>query len=74
MKIIDKFPMKGRGTGIVIDGDGDRPVAGHRLRRTADGREWRIDAVESTISNGSVALCIVGDPPSVGDDVMICEQ
>ena len=70
MKIIDEFPMKPR-----TESSSTATKIGRgrtRLRRTADGREWRIDAVESTISNGSVALCMWETRPSVGDDVMIC--
>jgi hypothetical protein len=74
MKILDRFPLRDRGTVIVVAIHGVRPVVGDRLRRRTDRREWRIEAVESVrTTSGSVALCIVGDPPSIGDDVVICE-
>jgi hypothetical protein len=74
MKILDRFPMRDRGTGIVVAVDGAQPVAGDRVRRTTDGCEWEIEAVESARTvDGSLALCIVGDPPAIGDDLVICE-
>jgi hypothetical protein len=74
MKILDRFPMKGRGTGIVVSLDGVQPTVGQRLRRASDGREWRIESVESRApSSTGLGLCVVGDPPAIGDEVAVCE-
>ena len=73
MTILDRFPIRHRDTGIVVALYGHRPAAGDCLRRTTDGHVWRIEAVEAgrAISD-ALALCIVGDPPSIGDDVVFC--
>jgi hypothetical protein len=73
MTILDRFPIRHRGTGVVVAIDHRRPVVGDHLRRTTDGHVWRIEAVEAGRAIGeALALCIVGDPPSIGDDVVFC--
>lgn len=73
MTILDRFPIRHRGTGIVVAVDHHRPAVGDRLRRTSDGHEWRIEAIESGRAfEEGLGLCIVGDPPSIGDDVVLC--
>jgi hypothetical protein len=74
MRILDRFPIKNRGTGVVVAINGHMPVPGQRLRRTSDGHEWRIEAVDERTGAGeNFTVCIVGDPPSIGDDVVLCE-
>jgi hypothetical protein len=74
MKILDRFPIRDRGTGVVVSHNGHSPAPGQHLRRPSDGREWLIEAVDERTGAGkSLALCIVGDPPSVGDEVILRE-
>jgi hypothetical protein len=73
VKVADSYPLKDRGTMLVVLLDEPEPQEGDVLVRVGDGAEWKVRGVErygafQRRNAGEYSgLLVTGEPPQIDD-------